>query len=260
MRTKTSDSVFNKTVKSLSKNPGSLLDLDDVAKRAAPGAEPGSPAARAAASKLASRLVAAGALSRVRRGLWSASGSPADPDALYWKMLRKLAVSVAGRNWMVAGGKALELRLRDLSAPAEIRILTDGASGSFSVAPGFKARFVPLRRYGEGGKRALFSRLAPFSDALSADGVPLRAAGPELALLEYLSGAGRSRDGHLLSKALAKFAKTLRRDAFGALVSLRYVVAANRLKDAAKRLGHTQTYAMLLDVVKCEGKGCFVSR
>lgn len=256
---------FDKLVKKLLKRGKSVVDFGDLADLAAPGVRELSSAQRSATHKLAYRLKSAGVLVSVRRGLWtvvppsSAAASRAAPsgDELYWEMLAKAASAACGPRWVLGGRKALELHLRDLSAPDEARLLTAGPSGTVSLSPGKKARLVPLKSYG--AATTLFSRFSALSSKLSAEGTRVPVVCVEQAFLEYLTGSASGRDGHALARALAKFGPGLRRDVMGRLVEARYIVAANRLKEAAKRLGFPAVHALCLEVVKREGRGCFVS-
>ena len=259
---------FDKIVKKLSKRREALLDMADLCALAAPGAAVPGKKERAAAHKLAYRLTSSGVLARVRRGLWTVAvaagpagkpSAPADPDAAYWGLLRKAATAAYGRDWMVGGAKALELHLRDVSAPAAVRVLCAGPSATKVLLPGRKARFHAPRGYASIPGKTLFPKLRPHAVATVAEGVRIPVARVELALLEYLSAPARERDGHLLARALRKFGPSLSRDALGALASLRYIVALNRLKAAAKSLGFPAVYALCLDVVKREGRGRFLS-
>lgn len=256
--------TFDKIVKKLLKSPSRIVSLADLADLVAPGVRDLSAGQRASVHKLAYRLKSSGVLSSVRRGLWTVvvpgSSAPCvNADELYWGMLAKAATAACGSRWLIAGRKALELHLRDVSAPDEIRVITDGPSGVSAMSPGRRLRFAPLRKYGAKGGPTLFSKFLPLRVKVAAEGVVVPVACVEHALLEYLSGPSRDRDGHLISRALAKFGATLRRDVLGQLVSLRYIVAVNRLKEAAKRLGFPSIYALCLDVIKREGRGCFVT-
>lgn len=256
--------AFDKIVKKLLKRTQTLINSDDLADLLIPGVSSRTKSQQDKVHKLAYRLRALGILSPIRRGLWTitspgTSAAVSSAEDLYWKMLVKTAQASCGNRWMIAGRKALELHLRDVSVPEDLRLLTDGAIGTTVISPGHTARFVPLRQYGAKGAKTLFGQFAAFGVRLSAEEVRIPVISIEHALLEYLNSPAHERDGHLLARALTKFGAILRRDVLGALVSLRYIVAVNRLKEAAKRLGFPAVYVLCLDIVKREGRGRFLS-
>jgi len=66
-------------------------------------------------------------------------------------------------------------------------------------------------------------------------------------------------DQYLVEKFLKRSSKILRREVLGKLVSLKYITAINRLRSIAKDMNNMPVYEMCIDIIKCEGGGCFVS-
>lgn len=93
------------------------------------------------------------------------------------------------------------------------------------------------------------------------EGQKFRIACPELALLDtlVLRDAHTGIDQYLVEKFLKRSSKTLSRETLGALVSLKYITAINRLRSIAQGMGNTPLYEMCVDIIKQEGGGCFVS-
>lgn len=93
------------------------------------------------------------------------------------------------------------------------------------------------------------------------DGAKFRVACGEHAVLDTLTvhkGISET-DEYAVVKYLSKYSKTIRRDVLGELVSCKYLIAVNRLREIARDKEYPSLYEKALDVVKREGGNCFVT-
>lgn len=263
---------FNKIVKKLSKSSRNVFDLDDISEYVDPGFARGEEGKRDT-YKLAYRLRSEGVLLGIRNGLYvrmpaSEAGTKtgaydelrAVEDA-YWKIVKKLVTKKCGSEYVLGGPKSLEIRMRDFSIPDTLIVYTRNFRGNVTVSDRHSVVFKPAKTGAKTGRSNAFPIFFGFSESVPVDGEKFRIAGIEHALLDTLTvhkGIGET-DEYVVNKFLSKYAKAVRREALGKLVSAKYLTAINRLRAISKERGFRDLYEKALDVVKREGGGCFVS-
>jgi hypothetical protein len=221
------------------------------------------------AYKTASLLKARKVLFPIRNGLYFVTAGRAVAameeisivEDAYWKIVRKVLAEKAGEG-VIAGPKALEIRLRDLSIPDTLIVYTKETNAIVRISDRHTLVLKTAKTGEKSGRKNAYVVFRKMSEAVLVDGVRLRVAGIEHAFLDALTThKGLSPDDaeHSVRKAVAKFAKAVDRERLGALVACKYLRAVNRLRAIAKESGQAALYEKALDVVKIEGGNCFVS-
>ena len=272
MKDKNSISVFDKIVNKLSKSGGKIITIDDILPLVCPEQKNLSAKIWTDANKKVPpmvyktiyRLKALGLLLPLKNGVYYVQ-KPNETKILqevvddeYWQVLRRVGAYFGAPPPIITGNKALELYLKDQSIPDEILCYSDAGSARFTLSPLHTLRFfqpkdtrgdIPLHRF------------ATWSEKIVINGIDFRIAKIELALLESLLHTDKKNiaSPQLIARFLSRFSSQLQPQILAALVSFRYITALNRLKEIAKALGYTQLYQDCLDIIKKEGKGCFVS-
>lgn len=274
---------FDKIVKKLSRKPGFPIGLDDLAEYVDPGYARGAEGKRDT-YKLAYRLKAENVLLPIRNGLFlvrpdSAPGesgtgrirreeeSRAMQDIrliedAYWRIVKKIVTTRCGSSYLIGGPKSLEIRMRDLSIPDTLIVYTRHDPGTVAVADRRKIVFKTVASGGKTGRTNAFPHFAKLAETFEIDGAKFKVACAEHAVLDSLTvhKGMPEPDEYAVMKFLSKYAKTLRREVLGTLVSFKYLKAVNRLREIARdRGGMSGLYEKALDVVKREGGNCFVS-
>ncbi|MDQ1344102.1 MAG: hypothetical protein QG650_822 [Patescibacteria group bacterium] len=259
---------FNKIVKKLSKSPSKVFDLEDIAEFVDPGFARGEGGKRDA-YKLVYRLKSQGILMPIRNGLYQRTDDPYEKDPYddvravedaYWKIVKKLITKNCGANYVVAGSKALEIRMRDLSIPDTLIVYTKDLTSVLTVSERHRVVFQMAKTGAKTGRNNAFPVFAEFAETFEIDGLKFKIAGIEHAILDALIVHKRTpADTYAVTKFVSKYSKAVRRDALGKLVACKYLTAINRLREIARDKGDSVLYEKALDVVKREGGNCFVS-
>ena len=179
----------------------------------------------------------------------------------YWKIVRKLLFS-NGIEGVIAGPKAIEIHLRDLSIPDILIVYTTDTNAVWNISDRHKVVVKTAKTGEKTGRGNAYSVFRKMSETVEVGGVRLRVAGIEHALLDALithKGIAKASGEHSVKKAVSKYSKTVDREKLGKLVSCKYLTAVNRLRTIARDSGKTDLYEKPLEVVKFEGGNCFVS-
>ena len=118
---------------------GHFVDIDDVAKITDPDFRARTLDKRSPTYKILYRLKATGVLTSIRQGLYYVSmGETVDTRRLledrYWSIARKVLMRETGGEYFLSGNKALELALRDYSAPARLIVSTRDSLASLRLS------------------------------------------------------------------------------------------------------------------------------
>lgn len=144
---------IHKIVKKMSKKGSKAFDLQDLSEYVDPEFSKGE-AGKAATYKLAYRLKSLGVLKPIKNGLYLL----VDEDEIdngfdevravenaYWKIAKKLVTKNCGSNYLLAGPKSLEIRMRDMSIPNTLIVYTKDYSGTVAVSDRHKLVFKTVK-------------------------------------------------------------------------------------------------------------------
>lgn len=244
--------------------------MEDLAEYVDPGFAKGEVGKRET-YKLAYRLKSEGLLLPIRNGLYVRSTDPSrnktydDLQAVegaYWRIAKKIITRKCGSNYLIAGPKSLEIRMRDFSIPSTLIVYTKDCDSTVTVSERHKLVFKTAKTGSKTGRNNAFPFFSEFSETFEIDGLKFKTAGIEHAVLDSLivhKGISET-DTYVVTKFLSRFSKAVRREALGKLVSCKYLTAVNRLREMARDKGDDALYQKALDVVKREGGNCFVTR
>lgn len=260
---------MHKIVKKMSRKSSKAFDLSDIAEYVDPEFSKGE-AGKSATYKLAYRLKSAGVLVSIKNGLYLlVDESERDGgfneiravESSYWKIVKKLITKNCGSDYVLAGPKSLEIRMRDLSIPDTLIVYTKDYSGILTVSDRHKVVFKTAKTGAKTGRTNAFPYFSRLAETVDIEGTKFKTAGIEHAILDTLTvhKGISTTDEYVVSKFLSKYPKTLDRDVLGKLVSCKYLTAVNRLREIARDKRYADAYEKALDVVKREGGNCFVT-
>lgn len=205
-------------------------------------------------------------LTPIKQGLYYVSMSEdtnieAVIEDRYWRIVKKILSREAGSEYFISGNKALEMLMKDYSAPKKLLVSGKDSTKNLQISGTYSLSIRPITSGKKTGNKNLYTALRKYADTVEVEGEKLRIACPELALLDTLlvRDAENGIDRYLVEKFLKRSSKILRREVLGKLVSLKYITAINRLRSIARNMKNMPIYEMCLDIIKQEGGGCFVS-
>lgn len=179
----------------------------------------------------------------------------------YWKIAKKLVSKNCGSEYVVAGPKSLEIRMRDFSIPYILIVYTKNYDATLLVTDANKIVFKTAKTGLKTGRANAFPIFAKFSETFVVENLQWKIASVEHAILDSLTihkGIPKI-DEYAVIKFLSKYAKSVDRERLGRLVSCKYLTAVNRLREIARDRGIASVYEKALDVVKREGGNCFLT-
>lgn len=179
----------------------------------------------------------------------------------YWKIVKKILSREVHGEYFISGNKALEILMKDYSAPKKLLVSGQDATRNLQISPSYSLSIRPITSGKKTGNNNVYPLFKKYTDPLEIDGEKLRIACPELALLDtlLLRDTDNGIDQYLIEKFLKRSSKILRREVLGKLVSMKYITAINRLRSIAKDMKNIPLYETCIDIIKQEGGGCFVS-
>lgn len=179
----------------------------------------------------------------------------------YWTIVKKVLSRETGGEYFISGSKALEFHMKDYSAPKKLLVSGKDAIKNLQISPTYSLSIRPITSGQKTQSKNAYPLLKKYTDSLEIENEKLRIACPELALLDTLviRDTENGIDQYLTEKFLKRSSKILRREVLGALVSIKYITAINRLRSIAKDMNNTAIYEMCIDIIKQEGGGCFVT-
>ncbi len=196
----------------------------------------------------------------VARGIYRI-GERWDTSDYYWPLVSYMMKTITASSYVIGGEKSMEIHLRNFSIPHVLTLYTRDVDMRIRVIDGREIHLRSLVSGEKSGKLNLFRKITTDIMRVPYEGVFL----PILSLEASLLDAATLRQHHTwleemtLIRFLNTHSKKLSRARLGELVSLRYIRAANRLRIFAQSIGEDWLYHMMLDIIKKEGGGCFVT-
>jgi len=257
---------FNKIVNKLWKIKWEFIDIGDVADIVDPDFRKKTTDKRSVTYKTLYRLKWGNIITPIKQGLyyvsmWENINIEGIIEDSYWKIVKKLLARETGSEYFISGNKALEILMRDYSAPKRLLICGLESTKNLQISEAYSLSIRPITSGKKTGNKNIYPLLKKYTNTLEIDGEKLRVACPELALLDtlLLRDADNWIDQYLIEKFLKRSSKILGREVLWKLVSMKYITALNRLRAIAKDMNNKQLYEMCIDIIKQEGGGCFVS-
>ncbi len=196
----------------------------------------------------------------VARGIYRI-GERTELSDFYWPLLAYIMKSITASSYVIGGEKSIEIHLRNFAIPDIVTLYTRETDMRIRIIEGKEIHLRSLLSGEKSGKLNLFRKITTDIMRVPYEGVFL----PILSLEASLLDAATLRRHHMgieestLIKFLKVYAHKLSRARLGELVSVRYIRAANRLRIFAKEIWEESLYRMMLDIIKKEGGGCFVT-
>jgi len=246
---------FNKIVQKMRKKWQKLWSLSDIE---AYGKDSKSESKISTTYKLVHRLVVAGVLTSIRKGmyLWDMGGK-LDPEDYYWPLVKKIIAENYLWKGIIIGEKALAFWLRDYSLPESLSIAVPKNTGKIAILGDYKIIAQDIRSV-----KSLYPRIKDHATRLRIEETELLVTAPEHAILEALTTRTGNdiADTTLLERWLKKNGSTLRESVFADFIPHKYISATNRLKYLSHDLGMMTLYEMMVRLIDREGKWCHLSR
>lgn len=253
---------FDKIVNKLYEKKWNILTILDIQDTFYSPDEKG----RIQAYKVVSRLKKNGILLPIRHGIFYVKKSELENivdiiDENYWKIVRAIiSEENLGQSYFISGIASLHIHMRIYSAPDTLTLYTNEITKNIKITPNSTIKFSTISTWKSLKNTNAYNRLSKFVMRVELDGISMRIATRELALLEWLShGKTSKEDMILILKFLKKFEKTLDLEILGKLVSVRYITAINRLREIAKNNGFERLYAGCIQIIAREWKWCFLT-
>lgn len=178
-------------------------------------------------------------------------------EKYYMRLLKKYVTYFVGADYFIGGKKSLELQLKDYSIPEKILIINRKLNKKVKVGD-YEIIFKTIGGK-EGNKKInLFAKLLSFIDVLKIEEQELKVASLELALLEasVLWAWSEWVDIGLLTRAIKKYGKVLKREDIAFFAKYKYIMSLNRLKEISKNIDG-DLYNFFLSLIK-ENGGLFI--
>lgn len=257
---------FNKIVNKLWKLKGTFIDIDDIADIVDPDFQKKELSKRTPTYKILYRLKGNNIIVPIKQWLYYVPDNiDTNIDGViednYWKIVKKILSRETGWEYFLSGNKALEILMKDYGTPKKLLISWKDATKNLQISETY---FLSIRPITSGKKtlgKNLYTSLKKYTNIIEVEWEKFRIACPELALLDalLLRDMENGIDQYLVEKFLKRSSKIFRREVLGKLVSLKYITAINRLRSITKDMKNIPIYEMCIDIIKCEGGGCFVS-
>ncbi|MDD2916515.1 MAG: hypothetical protein PHH70_01585 [Candidatus Gracilibacteria bacterium] len=257
---------FNKIVHKLGKMKGEFIDIDDIADIVDPDFRKKAVQGKSPTYKTLYRLKGSDIIIPIKQGLYYVrehedTNIEEVIEDRYWRVVKKILAREVGGEYFISGNKALEILMKDYSAPKKLLITGKENTKNLQISSTYSLSIRPITS----GKKTLSKNIYPslknYTEVREIDDQKLRIACPELALLDtlLLRDSESGIDQYLVEKFLKRSSKILRRDILGKLVSMKYITAINRLRSIAKDTNNAPMYDICIDIIKREGGGCFVT-
>lgn len=257
---------FNKIVNKLWKIKGEFIDIDDISDIVDPDFRKKPLNKRYPTYKILYLLKGSNIITPIKQWLYYVPESENIHiewviEDRYWKIVKKILSREVWRAYFLSGNKALEILMKDYSAPKKLLISGQEKTKNLQISDTYSLSIRPITSGKKTLNKNIYTLLSKYTDSLEIDGQKLRIACPELALLDtlLLRDTDNGIDQYLVEKFLKRSSKILRREVLGKLVSLKYITAINRLRSITKDTRNTPIYEMCIDIIKQEGGGCFVT-
>lgn len=174
-------------------------------------------------------------------------------EKYYFKLVKKYITSIAWSEYFISGKKALEFNMKDFSSPDSLVVITRNISKKVKL----QNREIIFKTI-KNKNANLYSKFSKYITRVSVFWVEFRISNIEMSLLEtaIVSDNIEWVDISLLSKAIKKYSKVLKKDHFYEIWSSKYIMAFNRLKEIGKNIDKN-FYELMLDVIK-QNWGLFI--
>ncbi|MGP1583078.1 MAG: hypothetical protein ACTTH6_02540 [Candidatus Altimarinota bacterium] len=186
-------------------------------------------------------------------------GDAENLDFLYWKIVDKI-VGLYASSAIIAGEKALEWQMMNQMPPEKLVIFTQDFSARIRLFDNREIYFRTISAGERSGGKNLFSMLKKFTTK-NENFKNLRFFSKEISLLEALSVHEKNAGTNevLILQFLQRYHEKLDTEIFSQIAKYRYIRALNRLRVISKEQNFQKLYEKILEIIKKDGAGCFVS-
>lgn len=178
-------------------------------------------------------------------------------EKYYFKLLKKIIGAELWSAYYISGQKALEIHMKNFSIPQKLFVTSRNQEKRIKLQEN-EIIFRTVHGNFQGKKISCYWKFYPYSQIKEIDGVKLRVSCLELALLEasLVEDSQMWVPTQLLTHALKKYGKVLRKEVFSDILRYKYNMSANRLKELSRHID-PKLSAFFLEEIKQNG-GCFV--
>jgi len=171
-------------------------------------------------------------------------------EKYYLKLLKKYITYYVWNDYFISGNKALEIHLKDYWVSKKIHIISRSLDKKIKVWD-YEIIFKTISMTEKWKKLNLYSRFSKFVDTKQVDGIELKIANLELALLQSALVVDTFEwiDINLLTKTIKKYSKYFKKEIFEELAQFKFVMSFNRLKEISRNIDKN-LYEIFLDIIK----------
>lgn len=174
-------------------------------------------------------------------------------EKYYLKLLKKYITFFVGSEYYISWKKSLQFHLKDFSIPEKISVVNRKINKRVKVGS-YEIIFKTISGKQDDKKINLYTKLIDCIVDIKIEWFIFKVSSLELSLVESaIIGVWEvGVDIDLLTRALKKYSKVLKRDTLKWLAQHRFIMAFNRLKELSKSIDD-DLYHFFLDTVKENG-------